>query len=51
MLNIKIPAKIWKNPTQVIRLRTVPTRTEVPVPTDWATAMPPFSPRTSRKGL
>lgn len=40
MVNIKIPAKFWKNTMQVIRLRTVPTRTEVPVPMVLATAMP-----------
>lgn len=43
MLNIQIPAKIWKNTMQVIRLRTVPTRTEGPVPMDLATAMPSFT--------
>lgn len=43
MVNIKIPSKFWKNTMQVIRVRTVPTRTEVPVPMDLATAMPCFT--------
>lgn len=36
---------------QVIRLRTVPTRSEAPIPMDPATAMPLFDPRTSEKCL
>lgn len=43
-VNIKMPAKFWKNTMQVIGLRTVPIRTEVPFPMDFATAMPCFTP-------
>lgn len=51
MLNTKIPAKIGENTMQVIRLRTVPIRTEAPVPTELAMAMPLFFPRISGKCL
>lgn len=43
MPNIKIPAQFWENTMEVIGLRPVPTRTEVSVPMDSATAMPCFT--------